>query len=123
LVLGRRRADSATDAKLARIAGAAPIPASSGRTDRHRLDGGGSRQLNCALHRLAISKARLDPQTAAYLARKQAQGKTRRDAIRALKRHLARRVWHILQQPNTPTAAPTTTPVTIHCNTPSNRFS
>src|SRR3954470_16645187 len=67
----------ATDAKLARIAGSAPIPASSGRTDRHRLDRGGNRQLNCALHRLAVIKGRLDPESAAYLARKQAEGKTR----------------------------------------------
>src|SRR4051794_12920738 len=59
----------ATDAKLARTAASAPIPASSGRTPRHRLDRGGNRQLNCALHRLAVSKARLDPDTAAYLAR------------------------------------------------------
>ena len=51
----------ATDAKLARTAGSAPIPASSGRTDRHRLDRGGNRQLNCALHRLAISKAAWTP--------------------------------------------------------------
>jgi transposase len=113
----------ATDAKLARIAGAAPIPASSGRSDRHRLDRGGNRQLNCALHRLAISKARLEPRTAAYLARKQAQGKSRRDAMRCLKRHLARRIWHILQEPATATPAPAITPVTIHCNTPSSRFS
>ena len=89
----------ATDAKLARIAGAAPIPASSGRTNRHRLDRGGNRQINCALHRLAITKARLDPDTAAYLARKQAEGKTRREALRCLKRHLARRVWRLLQTP------------------------
>jgi transposase len=84
----------ATDAKLARSAGTAPIPASSGRTQRHRLDHGGNRQLNCALHRLAVTKGRLDPETAAYLARRQAEGKTRREAIRCLKRHLARRVWH-----------------------------
>src|SRR5688572_13317502 len=96
----------ATDAKLARTAGSAPIPASSGRTDRHRLDRGGNRQLNCALHRLAISKARLDPDTAAYLARKQAEGKTRREALRCLKRHLARRVFKLLQPP-TPTPPPT----------------
>ena len=51
----------ATDAKLARIAGSAPIPASSGHTTRHRLDRGGNRQLNCALHRLAVTKGRLDP--------------------------------------------------------------
>jgi transposase len=93
----------ATDAKLARIAGVAPIPASSGRRDRHRLDRGGNRQLNCALHRLAVNKGRLDPTTADYLARKQAEGKTRMDALRCLKRHLARRVWRILTQP-TPTA-------------------
>jgi transposase len=62
----------ASDAKLARLAGSAPIPASSGHTTRHRLDRGGNRQLNCALHRLAVTKARLDPDTAAYLARKQA---------------------------------------------------
>jgi transposase len=113
----------ATDAKLARTAGSAPIPASSGRTQRHRLDRGGNRQLNCALHRLAVTKGRLDPQTAAYLARRQAEGKTRRDAIRCLKRHLARRVWHLLQ-PDPETTIPASTPkrrppaVTIHCNTP-----
>ena len=111
----------ASDAKLARTAGSAPIPASSGRTNRHRLDRGGNRQLNCALHRLAINKGRLDPETAAYLARKQAEGKTRREAIRCLKRHLARRVWRLLQPPPSSPAL-TTTAVTIHCNTPSGRF-
>jgi transposase len=104
----------ATDAKLARTAAAAPIPASSGRTDRHRLDYGGNRQLNCALHRLAINKARLDPDTAAYLARKQAEGKTRREALRCLKRHLTRRVWRLLHTPQ----QPATTAITIHCTTP-----
>lgn len=108
----------ATDAKLARLAGSAPIPASSGRTDRHRLDRGGNRQLNCALHRLAVNKGRLDPQAAAYLARKQAEGKTRREALRCLKRHLARRVWHLLQ----PTHEPIEPATTIHCNTPYSRF-
>jgi transposase len=119
----------ATDAKLARIAGSAPIPASSGRTDRHRLDRGGNRQLNCALHRLAVIKGRLDPDTAAYLARKQAQGKSRREALRCLKRHLARRVWRLLQPAAEPAAPspspPPTTPrpaITIHCNTPYSRF-
>ncbi len=109
----------ASDAKLARIAGSAPIPASSGRTDRHRLDRGGNRQLNCALHRLAVTKGRLDPDTAAYLARKQAEGKSRREALRCLKRHLARRVWRLLQ----PAANPKTPAITIHCNTPHTRFS
>jgi transposase len=109
----------ATDAKLARIAGSAPIPASSGSTIRHRLDRGGNRQLNCALHRLAITKGLHDPDSAAYLARKQAEGKTRREAIRCLKRHLARRVWHLLQPADTAPTAITT----IYCNTPYNSFS
>jgi len=113
----------ATDAKLARLAGSAPIPASSGRTTRHRLDRGGNRQLNCALHRLAVTKGRLDPDTAAYLARKQADGKTRREALRCLKRHLARRVWRLLQSPANPLEAGPPVPVTIHCNVPYSRFS
>src|SRR3954454_9056650 len=113
----------ATDAKLARSAGSAPIPASSGRTQRHRLDHGGNRQINCALHRLAITKSRLDPETAAYLARCQSEGKTRREAIRCLKRYLARRFWHLLQ-PDAETTIAADTPtrptrvITIHCNRP-----
>jgi transposase len=107
-----------TDAKLARVAGSAPIPASSGKTIRHRLDRGGNRQINCALHRLALTKSLHDPVTAAYLARRQADGKTRREAMRCLKRHLARRVWQLLQPDE---LAPTPT-ITIHCNTPYNNF-
>lgn len=86
-------------AKLARAAGVAPVPVSSGRRDRHRLDRGGNRQLNLALHRLAVNRARHDPETAAYLARKQAEGKTCKEALRCLKRHLARRVLHLLHHP------------------------
>ena len=88
-----------SDAKLARAAGVAPIPASSGKTDRHRLDRGGNRQLNCALHRWAVTAGRVDPQTRAYLERKQAEGKTRMEALRCLKRHLARRAHRLLTQP------------------------
>jgi transposase len=86
-----------SDAKLARAAGIAPIPASSGNTNRHRLDRGGNRQINAAIHRIAITRARCHPQTRAYLDRKRAQGKSTRDAIRCLKRHLTRRIWHLLQ--------------------------
>jgi transposase len=82
----------ASDAKLARAAGIAPIPASSGRTDRHR-------QINAAIHRMAVTRARCDPQTQDYIARKKAEGKTHRDAIRCLKRHLARRVWNLMRTP------------------------
>jgi len=96
----------APDAQLARAAGVAPIPVSSGRRDRHRLDRGGNRQLNLALHRLAVNKGRHCPQTADYLARKQAEGKTRMEALRCLKRHLARRVHTLLTDPaNAPTPA------------------
>lgn len=86
----------ASDAKLARLAGVAPIPASSGRSDRHRLDRGGNRQLNCALHRIAVNQGRVHPAAREYLARKQAEGKSRMEALRCLKRHLARRVWKLL---------------------------
>jgi transposase len=103
-----------TDAKVARTAGTAPIPASSGDRIRHRLDRGGNRQLNCALHRLAVNKGIWDPESAAYLARKQAEGKTRKEALRCLKRHLTRRVWRLLRTP--PTDQPPT--LTIHCNMP-----
>ena len=112
-----------SDAKLARAAGIAPIPASSGRTDRHRLDRGGNRQINAAIHRMAVTRARCDPQTQHYIAPKKAEAKTNRDAIRCLKRHLARRVWQLLQTPARPLEARPTAPVTIHCNVPYSRFS
>ncbi len=89
-----------SDAQLARISGCAPIPVSSGRTDRHRLDPGGNRQLNHAFHMLAICKITGDPRTAVYLARQRASGKSNREAIRSLKRHLVRRVYHLLRDPN-----------------------
>ena len=85
-----------------------PIPVSSGRTDRYRLDRGGNRQLNHAIHILAICKIRLDPQTALYLARQRERGKTNREAIRCLKRHLIRRVYNLLRDPNS-------IPIAIHC--------
>jgi transposase len=85
-----------TDAQFARHAGVAPIPASSGNTQRHRLHRGGDRQLNRAIHIIAFSRARTDPETQAYLARKHSEGKTKIEAIRCLKRHLARRIWRVL---------------------------
>ena len=85
-----------TDAKLAHLAGVAPIPASSGSRVRHRLDRGGNRQLNCALHRIAVTQGRVHPPARAFLAKKQAEGKSRIEALRCLKRHLARRVWRLL---------------------------
>lgn len=89
-----------SDAKLARMAACAPIPVSSGRTDRHRLDRGGNRQLNHAIHMLAITKIIHDPETALYIAKQRSHGKTNREAIRALKRHLIRRTYNLLRDPN-----------------------
>jgi transposase len=88
-----------SDASFARQAGTAPIPCSSGQRQQHRLDRGGDRQLNSALHIIAITRARHDPATRAYLARKQAEGKTKKGALRCLKRHLARRFHHLLSLP------------------------
>lgn len=87
----------ASDAKLARLAGIAPIPVSSGRRDRHRLDRGGNRQLNCAFHRLAITQGRVHEPARIYLARKQAEGKSRMEALRCLKRMLVRVVFNLLR--------------------------
>ena len=84
------------DAALALHAGVAPLDASSGEQRRHRLNRTGNRQLNCALHRMAVTQGRVDPRARAYLERRQAEGKTRREALRCLKRHLARVVYHAL---------------------------
>jgi transposase len=89
-----------SDAQLARLAGCAPIPVSSGRSDRHRLDPGGNRQLNSAFYMLAIIRIAHDPRTAIYLARQRANGKTKREAIRSLKRYLVRRVYTLMRTPN-----------------------
>jgi transposase len=80
--------------------GDAPIPVSSSRHDRHRLDRAGNRQINGALHVIAITRGRLDPGTGAYLQRTGAECKTRMEAMRCLKRHLARRYYHVLSQPS-----------------------
>jgi transposase len=92
----------ASDARFARMAGVAPIPVASGRQDRHRLDRGGNRQLNRALHIIAITRGRIDPATKAYLQRKEAEGKTRIEAMRCLKRYLARHYHRLLSQPPAP---------------------
>jgi hypothetical protein len=85
-----------SEAAFARLAGAAPIPASSGQTSRHRLSRGGDRQLNRALHTVILHRRLHDPATQAYIARRVAEGKSRRDAVRLLKRYLARHLYRIL---------------------------
>lgn len=92
---GRCRNESA----FASLAGVAPIPASSGQTIRYRLNRGGDRQLNRALHTVALTRARQDPTTRAYIQRRLAEGKTPREARRCLKRYLARHFYRLLENP------------------------
>lgn len=91
---GVRRFRSA--AAFAAHSGTAPIPASSGRVQRHRLNRGGNRQLNRALYTIAMVQARWDPSARAYLDRKISEGKSANEALRCLKRHLANVVYRAL---------------------------
>ena len=95
-----------TDGHFARHAGTAPIPASSGKTQRHRLHRGGDRQLNRAIHIIVLCRVHYDPETRVYIDRKQREGKTNLEAIRCLKRHLARRIYHQLYTAETRTPGP-----------------
>jgi transposase len=91
-----------SEAAFARLAGAAPIPASSGQTIRHRLDRSGDRQLNRALHQIIVTRRRMHRPTIDYIERKTQQGKSRREAIRCLKRYLARNLYRLLENPPMP---------------------
>jgi transposase len=88
-----------SDAAFAMLAGAAPIPASSGQTIRYRLNRSGDRQLNRALHNIAVCRLRYDPTTRTYAERRQAEGKTNREIRRCLKRYIARQLFRQLEQP------------------------
>jgi transposase len=87
-----------SEACFARLAGVAPIPASSGQTQRHRLSRGGDRQLNRAIHTIVLHRRHHDPATRDYIARRIAEGKTAREATRLLKRYLARHPYRLLEQ-------------------------
>jgi transposase len=86
-----------SEAAFARLAGVAPLPASSGQTIRHRLSRGGDRQLNRALHTVILHRRQHDPTTRDYIARRIAEGKSSRDATRILKRYLARHLYRVMQ--------------------------
>jgi transposase len=88
-----------SEASFALTTGTAPIPCSSGQRTQHRLNRGGDRQLNHALHIIAVTRSQRDPATKEYLARKEAEGKTTKGALRSLKRHLARRFHQLLTDP------------------------
>ena len=87
------------DAAFAMLAGAAPIPASSGKTVRYRLNRSGDRQLNRALHTVTLSRLRYDARTRDYADRRRAQGKTDREIKRCLKRYIARELYRRLESP------------------------
>jgi transposase len=86
-----------SEAAFARLAGVAPIPASSGQTIRYRLDRSGDRQLNRALHQILVTRRRIHEPTTAYIQRRISEGKTRREANRCLKRYLARNLYRLLE--------------------------
>ena len=88
-----------TNTAFAALYAPSPVPASSGRTVRHRLNRGGNRQANNALWRVATNRMRHDPPTKEYVTRRQAEGKTRPEILRCLKRHIAREVYHLLTDP------------------------
>lgn len=85
------------EACFARMNGTAPIPASSGKTQRNRLNRGGDRQINYAIHMIALNRAQHHPESQAYLERKISEGKSRREAMRSLKRNLSKRLFKVLQ--------------------------
>lgn len=86
-----------SSAAFAHLCGVAPIPASSGKTNRHRLNRGGDRHANCALYRIAMSRLRYDPRTQLYRDRILATGKTKKDAMRILKRAIAREAYQAIR--------------------------
>lgn len=88
-----------TEGSFAALCGVAPIPASSGKTTRHRLNRGGDRQGNWALHQIALVRLSTDPRTKTYAARLTAAGKSKKDVLRCLKRAIAREAWHLLVHP------------------------
>ena len=92
-----------SEAAFAMLSGTAPVPVSSGRTDRHRLNRLGDRQLNRALHTIAITRMRSHPATLAYIARRRAEGKTDKEIRRCLKRYLARHIYRTLNNHTPPT--------------------
>jgi transposase len=87
-----------SEASFAALCGVSPVPASSGKTIRHRLNRGGDRAANSALHIIAIVRLRTDPKTKAYVAKRIAEGHSKLDAIRSLKRYIAREVFTLIMR-------------------------
>jgi transposase len=79
------------------LCGVAPIPASGGKTQRHRLNRGGDRAFNSALHLAVVTRLRVDPRTKEYVKRRTADGPSKLEIIRCLKRYLARELYHLIK--------------------------
>jgi transposase len=94
-----------SEAAFAMLCGAAPLPASSGRTHRHRLNRGGDRQANAALYRIVLCRLRWDPRTRAYAERRATQAMSKPEIIRCLKRYITREIYTALLNPHHPTGA------------------
>lgn len=88
------------EAAFAALAGASPLPASSGRTVRHRYNRGGERSLNRALHDITLTRWRACPHTHAYIAMKRSQGKNDNEIRRSIKRYIARELFRALEAPS-----------------------
>ena len=96
---GRRQSGAPeVGAGFTALCGVSPVPASSGKTSRHRLNRGGDRAANSALHIIAIGRLRTDPRTRAYLAKRIAEGHSKLEAIRCLKRYIARELFALIRQ-------------------------
>lgn len=91
-----------SEAALARLCGACPVPASSGKTTRHRLNRGGNRQANAALYRVVVVRMRAHQPTLDYVRRRTAEGKSKPEIIRCLKRYVAREIFGYLCRPTMP---------------------
>lgn len=102
-----------SEAAFAALAGASPIPASSGNTTRHRLNRAGDRQLNRALHTVALTRMRIDPETRAYVEKRRAQGLSDREIRRLLKRYIARQAYRHLNAASRVEPIPATVPALI----------
>jgi transposase len=107
------------ESSFSMLCGASPIPASSGKTTRHRLNYGGDRQANRALHLIAVCRMRYCERTRAYVKRRTAEGKTKREIIRCLKRYIAREVYNTLRADLADVTQPRPQlTTTIMCGTP-----
>lgn len=99
VTLGDNRERVTNEAQFAALTGVAPVPASSGKTTRHRLSRGGDRQANCALHHIVLVRMNIDPRTKDYVTKRTQEGKSKRDIMRCLKRYVAREIYRQITRP------------------------